>query len=162
MKAKLSLLVSACLLVSIFVMTGCIEEAGENPTEMAETDQQEVVDTPAIEEPVIEEPSMEEEATGEEGEVEEILSSAPEVQAAFAEKYDKDIESITVTPTHESENHMRGAVKLGDAIGDGGIFLAAKVEGKWVIVVDGNGAYTCVEVEPYNFPADMITDCYTE
>ncbi len=148
MKAKLSLLASIVFLISIFVLNGCAEEAGENFTELAETAQEQVVDTPKTEEPV-----MEDETSGE---------SVLEVRAAFAEKFDKEIESITVTPTHESENHMRGMVKLGEAIGDGGMFLAAKVEGKWRIVVDGHGVYTCLEIEPYNFPDDMIFDCYSQ
>ncbi|MFC1655984.1 hypothetical protein ACFL3C_03880 [Patescibacteria group bacterium] len=143
MKAKLSLLSGVIILVSLFAMTGCMEETGESYAEPVEAVQEQVVDTPEVETDL-------------------ISISVLEVQAAFAEKYDKDVESITVSPTHESENHMRGAVVLGEAIGDGGIFLVAKVEGKWVIVVDGHGAYTCVEIEPYNFPADMTEDCYSE
>lgn len=160
MKVKLSLLFSVLFLASFLVLNGCIEEAGENPEEISKINEEETV----TKEPTTVEPAEEE--TAEEDVVMEdpvvIPMNADEVKKAFAEKYDKDVETISIEVTHELENHIRGIVKFGELIGDGGMFLAAKVEGKWVIVVDGQGAYTCNEVEPYNFPADMIEDCYTQ
>ncbi len=40
--------------------------------------------------------------------------------------------------------------------------LAAKVDGKWQKVLEGNGIPTCKEVIPYNFPRDIIPSCLDE
>lgn len=53
--------------------------------------------------------------------------------------------------------HFRGIIKDED-----GIILAAKRNNDWVIVFDGNGAYSCSDSEPYNFPKDMISDCVSD
>ena len=53
--------------------------------------------------------------------------------------------------------HFRGIVQ-----GEDGIILAAKRNNDWVIVFDGNGAYSCSDAEPYNFPEDMISDCVSD
>ena len=44
----------------------------------------------------------------------------------------------------------------------GGMFYAAKVGGEWKIAWDGNGTVTCDDIEPYNFPVSMITECWDE
>jgi len=43
---------------------------------------------------------------------------------------------------------------------EGGIMLAAKVNNKWQIIFDGNGGIACDLVESYDFPQEMIDDCY--
>lgn len=82
----------------------------------------------------------------------------------FAEKYNKPIDNIKLTPNMVSENHIRGMVNLDsdDSASEGGIFLATNFNGAWEIVFDGNGSYACSDLANYNFPADMITDCATE
>lgn len=45
----------------------------------------------------------------------------------------------------------------------GGMWFAAKVNGKWTIVADGNGVILCSNLAPYpTFPKDMIPECWNE
>ena len=84
------------------------------------------------------------------------------VREAFAEKYDRSIEDIEVDVDMGRERHMRGNIRIGEGPGSAGLFLAAKPDLKWVIVHDGQGVFTCDDVAVYNFPEDMISDCYSE
>jgi flagellar basal body-associated protein FliL len=75
------------------------------------------------------------------------------------------IQSVSVSKF--TENAMRGEVTFAPSKedlengrgGEGGMFLAAKVDGAWKLVYDGNGQIDCKVVKPYGFPADMIKDC---
>jgi hypothetical protein len=81
----------------------------------------------------------------------------------FAEKYNKELSEITVTISQQDENHARGSVVFGQGgPGEGGNYLAAKVDGAWRLVFDGNGGISCDLVASYNFPESMIGDCYNE
>lgn len=86
------------------------------------------------------------------------------IKQLFAEKYNKDLSDIQIVIAQQTENHLRGSVKfaMNGNFGEGGIVLAAKVDGKWQIVFDGNGGISCALVESFNFPAEMIDDCYRE
>lgn len=82
------------------------------------------------------------------------------IKQAFAKKYNKSVNEVTLTIGQETDNHVRGGVKFGaGGVGEGGYFLAAKVNDKWEIVVDGNGAISCQLVNSYKFPSNMISDC---
>lgn len=85
-----------------------------------------------------------------------------EIKQLFAEKYNKDLSDIRVAIGQQTENHLRGSVQfaMNGEFGEGGIVLAAKIDGKWQIVFDGNGGISCALVESFNFPAEMIEDCY--
>lgn len=83
-----------------------------------------------------------------------------EIKQLFVQKYNKPQDEVTVIINQQIGDYARGGVKFGkDGIGEGGIFLAAKVEGKWKIVFDGNGIIPCHQLESYNFPDTMIPDC---
>lgn len=82
------------------------------------------------------------------------------IKQLFAKKYNKPLSEITVTISQQDENHARGSVLYGQpGAGEGGNYLAAKVNGNWQLVYDGNGQISCTLVESYNFPAAMISDC---
>jgi hypothetical protein len=49
-------------------------------------------------------------------------------------------------------SHAKGGV-------DNGYCLAAKVNGNWVVVSDGQGVIDCVVVAPYGFPFSMEPEC---
>ncbi len=85
------------------------------------------------------------------------------VKGLFLEKYGEDIVD-TVTLSNSTETHMRGSVVFyvdpdTESEPEGGLFLAANVDGSWKLVYDGNGQIDCSLVEPYNFPEDMVSDC---
>lgn len=81
----------------------------------------------------------------------------------FAKKYPtqkvQSIQAISVTT-----DHIMGAVKFapppGLEAGEGGIFFAAKVNGVWKLIFDGNGMISCSLLRQYNFPSSMANNCY--
>jgi hypothetical protein len=79
----------------------------------------------------------------------------------FADKYDKLVAEITVNIGDQTEHHVAGTVRLGEGPENAGAFLASDYLGNWQIVWDGNGLYSCKEVEPYHFPEEMIKGCYS-
>lgn len=83
--------------------------------------------------------------------------TAGQIQKLFALKYPKYAGTVAVNINQETEDHARGSIsfEIGAA---GGIFLAAKIDGKWQIVFDGNGEIPC-SLSLYNFPAEMLVDC---
>lgn len=94
-----------------------------------------------------------------EPEAEFTIADAQGIQSAFADIYHKNIEDITIKVNDYTAMHARGTVQFEGEPG-GGMFLAVKDQGAWDIVVDGNGVYECRFVEPYNFPEEMVKDCY--
>lgn len=85
------------------------------------------------------------------------ISASDELKQLFAEKYPKYAQTISVSINKETESHIRGSVKMANAA-PGGNFLAAKIDGKWAIVFDGNGEIPC-SLSKYGFPQDMLSDC---
>ena len=75
----------------------------------------------------------------------------------FSKKYRTMMDEIELKFEEESENHIRGTIKIDGQ--DGGMFLAVKQSGRWEMVYDGKGAYACSIIDQYNFPPDMIIDC---
>lgn len=96
-----------------------------------------------------------------EPEAEFTIADAQGIQMAFADIYHKNIEDINIRVSQRTAKHARGSVQFAGEQG-GGMFLAVKDQGTWDIVVDGHGAYECKFVEPYDFPEEMVEDCYSE
>ncbi len=90
--------------------------------------------------------------------VEFTIADAQGIQRAFADKYQKNIEGITIKVDKYTAMHARGTVQFADEPG-GGLFLAVKEKGEWDLVFDGNGSYQCEFTDPYDFPEDMVYDC---
>ncbi len=60
---------------------------------------------------------------------------------------------------------IQGDFASGGASGEGGggMWFAAKVDGNWQLVWDGNGVILCKDLTAYpNFPASMIPECYND
>ena len=74
------------------------------------------------------------------------------IKAALAEHLGVDASTLTMVVEQETGTHARGNV-------DNGYFLAAKVNGNWVIVADGQGAIECNVVTQYDFPSSMVPEC---
>ena len=79
------------------------------------------------------------------------------IRQLFAEKYPRYGETLSVIIEKETKDHVRGTITFVDGE-PGGLFLAAKIDGKWQIVFDGNGAISC-SLAKYGFPNDMLFDC---
>lgn len=84
------------------------------------------------------------------------------IRIALAQKHDESVSHVKIHIDKETENHVRGNVTIfsADETSSSGYFLAAKVDGTWKIVIDGNGAIPCSLVRSYDFPENMIEDCW--
>lgn len=83
------------------------------------------------------------------------------VQGLLGAKYAKDPSNFYVTIVQQTESHLRGDITFLDAKKKpvaGAIFLAAKIDGKWKLVFDGNGQISCGFVKQ-GFPGEMLFDC---
>ena len=88
------------------------------------------------------------------------ITKEEEVKKLFADKYGKKMSEININISQETKNHLRGSVVFGSGgPGEGGIFLAAKVNNQWQLVFDGNGAISCEQLSRYDFPEEMKFDC---
>jgi hypothetical protein len=79
----------------------------------------------------------------------------------FAEKFEKPVADATVTISKTEDSYVSGGIKFAGEIG-GGWFLGAKEDDDWMVVVDGNGTVMCADIEPYDFPVDMVPECWDE
>lgn len=93
----------------------------------------------------------------------EELTKEEEIKLLFAEKYDEEISNITITIDKEKENYVKGIIIFGEGgPGQAGGFLAVNQGGAWELTYDGNGVIPCSAVDPYEFPTDMVTECFNE
>jgi len=51
-----------------------------------------------------------------------------------------------------------GNIKEFEAVG-GAYWLAAKTEDGWICIYDGQAQPTCIQIDPYSFPKDMVPEC---
>ncbi len=73
---------------------------------------------------------------------------------------DRNLFGMKVTISKDTGRYAKGSVSPIAQAAGGGMVFAAKENGEWKIVFDGNGQIDCTLLDPYpNFPADMITDC---
>jgi len=91
------------------------------------------------------------------------------IKQLFSEKYERDVSTVYVDIIQTYPEHMSGSVQFIEpdeeqsAPGNGGAFLAAtNQDGEWVLVFDGNGAVLCSVIEPYDFPVEMLPECYDD
>jgi len=84
-------------------------------------------------------------------------SSEAALKEAFAAKYPKYAQTLSVEIKKEVDGFVRGNINFveGEA---GGYFLAKMTNGAWEIVMDGNGQIPC-NLSEQGFPADILTDC---
>lgn len=99
--------------------------------------------------------------------VENLPSETPQVsdvdllRTAFANKYNKPFANAEVTINKNTGTYASGGIKFSGEM-SGGWFLAYKQGGNWTIVADGNGTIMCASVALYNFPVDMVPECWDE
>jgi hypothetical protein len=74
------------------------------------------------------------------------------IRAALVTHLGPNSTDLTVVIDQNTGEHARGGV-------DNGYFLAAKVDGQWVIVADGQAMPDCEKVASYDFPAAMVPEC---
>ena len=131
-----------------------LEEPEQSTTEPSENVEETGLeeDMGAEEEPTEEEPLIEEDSD------EAVMES---LKLLFAQKYEKRVEDINVTISKREGNYLTGGVKFSGEMA-GGYVLAAKVNGVWKIVFDGNGTWTCSAVDVVDFPSTLAPECWDE
>lgn len=81
------------------------------------------------------------------------------IKQALVAEHGSTANELTITVSKIQGNFAQGGAS---ASGGGGMWLAAKVNGNWKLVWDGNGTISCQDVNPYNFPASLVPECYDE
>lgn len=81
-----------------------------------------------------------------------------EVKQALIAKHGSDFSNLNYSIKKVEGNYASGSV---NGSGGGGMWFAAKVNGNWMIVSDGNGVTLCSDLTSYpTFPKDMIPECW--
>lgn len=67
---------------------------------------------------------------------------------------------VAITTLKITGDYSKGEI---NSQGGGGIWFAAKVNGSWKLVWDGNGIILCSDIKNYpNFPAALMPACYDD
>jgi hypothetical protein len=75
-----------------------------------------------------------------------------QIGEALASYFEVPFEEFNYTVLQDTGTHAMGHIR-------GGIFLATKVEKKWLIVHVGHGTPYCAQVDLHNFPSEMVPEC---
>ena len=82
------------------------------------------------------------------------------IRQALVAKHGSTANELTITVSKIVGSYSSGSAS---ASGGGGIWFAAKVNGAWQLVWDGNGVILCSDLTPYpDFPASLIPECYDD
>lgn len=83
-----------------------------------------------------------------------------EMKDQISAEHKSDPSTFTITVSTVSGNFAKG---MANASGGGGIWFAAKVNGAWKLVFDGNGIVQCAQLTAYpDFPNTLIPDCWDD
>lgn len=83
-----------------------------------------------------------------------------EISTAFSKKYpDWNMSQMDITVNKQYGGHASGSIMEKDSEVGGGYWFAAETAKGWVIAADGNGEIRCEDIDPYDFPSDMIEEC---
>lgn len=80
------------------------------------------------------------------------------ITEAVLNKLGLEAEEAEITITDNSGIHAKGNIVEGEANG-GGYFLAANTSEGWVVVYDGQANPACEDIEPYDFPTELVEEC---
>jgi hypothetical protein len=88
-----------------------------------------------------------------------VLDEISAIKLALINKLGIEEENLDFKISDQRTKWAKGMVKDKRSEVGGGYFIAAKVDGGWVIVYDGQATPTCSQIAPYNFPTDMVPEC---
>ena len=83
---------------------------------------------------------------------------AAAIKIAVSKKLGKTEGELEIQISKQTSKHAKGFISAKDETG-GGYWLAAKTDSGWVIVYDGQATPNCGQVDPYEFPTDMVPEC---
>lgn len=88
---------------------------------------------------------------------EEDCLSVEAIRSILAPKYNLKPSEIFIDITEENTKYASGTITFGQKGAEGGMFLAAKINDKWIIVYDGIGSVDCVKIKQnYQFTQGML------
>lgn len=103
-----------------------------------------------------EEEFLEEEASPAPIDEESILAEI--IKDELIEKYGTQSAGISISVSKVEGEYAKGMVTEE---GGGGMWFAARLNGNWTLVWDGNGQIDCKDISPFpEFPKDMIPECW--
>lgn len=92
--------------------------------------------------------------------VDETSAIITAVRKGLIAEHGSDASSLNITVANIEEVYASGQAS---AQGGGGMWYAAKVNGVWNLVWDGNGQIQCSSLTNYpNFPTNMIPECWDD
>ena len=65
-------------------------------------------------------------------------------------------DQIHVTISKNIGNYFAGGIKIGSIEGEGGAFLARKINNTWQIDYEGNGSIDCVKIKALGYPVEVL------
>lgn len=85
-----------------------------------------------------------------------LIKSA--IKQALVAKHGPTANSLTITVSKIIGDYSSGGASASDG---GGMWFAAKVNGQWTLVWDGNGTIECSDLANYpDLPNSLIPECY--
>lgn len=91
-----------------------------------------------------------------------VKSDLQQIKEAFVQKYNKSLADVDVGINDNSKPYMSGNVIFAGEIGGGWFLAYYDNSNNWKIVADGNGTVMCDDIDSYNFPTDMVPECWDE
>ncbi len=83
------------------------------------------------------------------------------VRASIVEKRGSDPADLEISVERVQGDYAQGLVRERSSMVGGAGWFAAKVDGSWELVWDGNGTVMCDDLVSYpDFPSSLIPDCY--
>jgi hypothetical protein len=80
------------------------------------------------------------------------------IRKAVYEKTGISEDKAQVTVSSREGDYVKGGISFGQDVG-GAYFIAAKKDGIWIVVYDGQSTPTCKQLAQYAFPATMVPEC---
>jgi hypothetical protein len=80
------------------------------------------------------------------------------IKKAVYEKTGISEEKAQIIVSTREGDFVKGGISFGQDVG-GAYFIAAKKNGIWVVVYDGQSTPTCKQLISYVFPASMVPEC---
>ncbi len=88
-----------------------------------------------------------------------VIDETEAIKEAIYEMVESDAAEVNVTVSENTGIHATGGVVDWDSEVGGGYWIAAKSGGEWIGVYGGQSQPTCLQIDPYNFPTDMVPEC---
>ena len=83
------------------------------------------------------------------------------IKTTLAQQYNLSADDVEIEVETRTPSHMRGTAALPSR-DESGLFLAARETGSWTVLYDGTDTVSCEQIEPYNFPKNMVADCVSD